>query len=330
MLLARMLLAAVVAQTAQPAPAPVIPFRPTPPRPTSTGRPQPPPAPTDCSQPASDLPAVALASVCAAEQSWRAALAAPPGSDDRRKQLEAAVDQYRSASSMTPAEQVKILSLDRLATLFDDLLLNEPLQMELALRELINFIPSELNPRFRLAGLQERQGQIDAAEETLLSARRLRPDDIEPYRMLAQFYARRATKIYDDARKEKATLFPPPPPLPPGTPDENGVYHIGGNIPPPTKSRDVPPVYPREAQIAGIQGIVIVEVIIGEDGRVSLSDILRSIPYLDEAALQAVRQWRYSPSIIDGRPARVKLTTTANFTVRDPDATPTPTPTAGP
>jgi len=66
---------------------------------------------------------------------------------------------------------------------------------------------------------------------------------------------------------------------------------VGGPIQPPVKIKDVKPVHPAEAQRAGIQGAVIVEIVIDETGRVSKASILRSIPMLDEAALEAVRQW---------------------------------------
>jgi protein TonB len=62
-----------------------------------------------------------------------------------------------------------------------------------------------------------------------------------------------------------------------------------------------------------VQGIVIIEAVIAEDGRVSNARILRSIPLLDQAALEAVRQWQFTPSFLNGQPVPVIMTVTVNF-----------------
>jgi TonB family protein len=101
-----------------------------------------------------------------------------------------------------------------------------------------------------------------------------------------------------------------------GQPGATGApVRVGGNIPPPAKLRDVKPIYPPEAQSAGIQGIIILEVTIGADGRVSDARVLRSIPPLDEAALGAVRGWEFTPTLLNGVPVPVIMTVTVNFTL---------------
>jgi TonB family protein len=101
-----------------------------------------------------------------------------------------------------------------------------------------------------------------------------------------------------------------------GRPGATGApLRVGGNIPPPTKLRDVKPIYPPEAQSAGIQGVVILEVTIGADGRVSDARVLRSIPPLDDAALGAVRGWEFTPTLLNGVPVPVIMTVTVNFTL---------------
>lgn len=105
---------------------------------------------------------------------------------------------------------------------------------------------------------------------------------------------------------------PPPPPLPvPQKP-----VRPGGDIRPPTKVRDVAPLYPPAAQAARIQGPVIIEATIGVDGRVQTARVLRSLPLLDEAALTAVRQWTYTPTLLNGVPVPVVMTVTVMFTLR--------------
>lgn len=88
---------------------------------------------------------------------------------------------------------------------------------------------------------------------------------------------------------------------------------VGGKIKQPMKIKDVKPVYPDMAQSAHVTGTVIVEATIGEDGKVVDAKILRSIPMLDKAALDAVRQWEYTPTLLDGVPVPVVLTVTITF-----------------
>jgi protein TonB len=106
---------------------------------------------------------------------------------------------------------------------------------------------------------------------------------------------------------------PPPPPLPPSG---DAPVRVGGNIRQPERLKDVPPIYPPIAQSARVQGVVIVEIVIGTDGKVQDAKILRSIPLLDEAALDAVRQWEYSVTQLKGTPVRVIMTATVNFTLQ--------------
>jgi TonB family protein len=80
---------------------------------------------------------------------------------------------------------------------------------------------------------------------------------------------------------------------------------IGGNIRPPTKVKDVTPVYPAIAKSANVLGEVVIEATIGTDGKVSDAKVVRSIPLLDRAALDAVRQWEYMPTLLNGVPVPV-------------------------
>jgi protein TonB len=91
---------------------------------------------------------------------------------------------------------------------------------------------------------------------------------------------------------------------------------VGGAIRTPTQLKKVNPVYPPIAQSARVQGVVIIEAIIGVDGRVSEAKVLRSIPLLDAAALDAVKQWQYTPTLLNGVPVPVIMTVTVNFTLQ--------------
>jgi protein TonB len=104
---------------------------------------------------------------------------------------------------------------------------------------------------------------------------------------------------------------PPPPPPPPTAP-----VRVGGNIKAPQKIKDVKPVYPAIAQSARVQGVVIIEATIGPNGQVQEAKVLRSIPLLDQAALDAVRQWVFTPTLLNGVPVPVIMTVTVNFTLQ--------------
>jgi len=80
--------------------------------------------------------------------------------------------------------------------------------------------------------------------------------------------------------------------------------------------KNVPPVYPPIAQSARVAGMVIIEATIGADGKVKDAKVLRSIPLLDQAALDAVRQWVFTPTLLNGVPVPVIMTVTVNFTLQ--------------
>lgn len=87
----------------------------------------------------------------------------------------------------------------------------------------------------------------------------------------------------------------------------------------PERIKYVQPAYPEDAKAAHVSGIVVVEAVIGEDGSVTDAKIIRSIALLDEAALAAVRQWKYAPTTLNGQPVPVIMTVTVNFTLNTGD-----------
>ena len=90
---------------------------------------------------------------------------------------------------------------------------------------------------------------------------------------------------------------------------------MGGDIRPPNKIKDVAPKYPDIAKQARVQGIVILEAIIDPTGNVTNVRVLRSIPLLDQSAIDAVRQWKYEPTLLNGVPVPIVMTVTVNFTL---------------
>jgi protein TonB len=101
-----------------------------------------------------------------------------------------------------------------------------------------------------------------------------------------------------------------PPPAPPSR-----AVRIGGNIHAPKLVHRVAPEYPKLAEAARIGGLVILEALVGEDGRVKTVTVLRGRPLLDEAAIAAVRQWRYKPLLLNGQTQEFYLTVTLSFNI---------------
>jgi len=108
---------------------------------------------------------------------------------------------------------------------------------------------------------------------------------------------------------------PPPPPSPSPVVAEVPVP-VGGNIKRPLKVGDVAPAYPALARAARVEGLVIIEATIGRDGRVRDARVIRSIPLLDAAALDAVRQWAFTPTLLNGSPVAIVMTVTVDFRLR--------------
>ncbi len=97
---------------------------------------------------------------------------------------------------------------------------------------------------------------------------------------------------------------------------EKEAVRATGEINPPHLIKRVNPVYPEEARKAGIQGTVILEAMTDEQGNVARVKVLQSIPQLDQAAIDALKQWKYEPVIIDGKPKAVVFTVTIRFQLK--------------
>jgi protein TonB len=99
----------------------------------------------------------------------------------------------------------------------------------------------------------------------------------------------------------------------PDAPPPVQAVRVGGQIKEPKKLKDIKPTYPDIAKQARVQGIVILECTISPQGKVTDVKILRGIPLLDQAAVDAVKQWVYTPTLLNGVPVPVIMTVTVNF-----------------
>ena len=117
----------------------------------------------------------------------------------------------------------------------------------------------------------------------------------------------------------RTTTWTPLAAQPAGTPPAQPVgppYRVGGDVKPPVVVSRVAPVYPEEAKKARISGIVIVEVLVNAEGRITRTKVLKPLPYgLDAAAEAAVRQWTLRPATLNGVPVEVLFNLTVNCRV---------------
>jgi TonB family protein len=94
------------------------------------------------------------------------------------------------------------------------------------------------------------------------------------------------------------------------------VLRIGGNVKAPERVKYVQPVYPADMLADHVSGIVIIEAIIDETGHVAQTKVLRSVPGFDQAAVDAVMQWEYTPTLLNGLAVPVLMTVTVNFSMK--------------
>jgi protein TonB len=94
---------------------------------------------------------------------------------------------------------------------------------------------------------------------------------------------------------------------------------VGGNIRPPRKLHNVNPTYPEKMREAGLEGVVPLEATIGRDGLVQFTRVLTAQVHPDfaHAAIEAVRQWRFDPTLLNGAPVEVVMTVKVEFRLSD-------------
>ncbi|HXQ25164.1 MAG TPA: TonB family protein [Candidatus Acidoferrales bacterium] len=102
----------------------------------------------------------------------------------------------------------------------------------------------------------------------------------------------------------------PPPPQPDAA---TAPIRVGGDVKPPRLVSTVLPVYPTMAKTAGVEGRVVIETSIQTDGSVKGSKVVSGPPMLRQAALDALRRWKYAPGMLNGEPVPVQITVTIEF-----------------
>ena len=102
-------------------------------------------------------------------------------------------------------------------------------------------------------------------------------------------------------------------------PGNSAPVRVGGNIKPPTKVKDVRPTYPESMREAGLEGTVPLEVLVGKDGTVVSARLASAQvhPEFARAAIEAVEQWVFTPTLLNGRAVEVTMTASIRFSLRD-------------
>jgi TonB family protein len=157
---------------------------------------------------------------------------------------------------------------------------------------------------------------LSAAEQELQARVAASPGTIGHHLALAQFYADAGrTSDAEQALSRAMELVRRARLGPAAAAGGSTPVRVGGGIAEPKKIADVKPVYPAEALQSKVQGVVILEAIIDAGGAVRDAKVLRGVPMLDQAALDAVRQWRFTPTLLNGVPQEVIMTVTVSFTL---------------
>ena len=112
------------------------------------------------------------------------------------------------------------------------------------------------------------------------------------------------------------SMIAPPPPPPPPPPKAPSRIRVGGNVQKANIISQIKPRYPRLARQARISGQVVLEAIISRAGLVENLKVVKGHPLLIQSALQAVKQWRYKPTVLNGTPVEVITRITVNFNLR--------------
>ena len=112
--------------------------------------------------------------------------------------------------------------------------------------------------------------------------------------------------ILGGAIQNTSAILPPPPPT-------RRIVRVGGNVRPPVALSTPEPRYPAIAMAAHIEGIVVIDAIIDEQGNVVQAKVIQGPPLLIAAALEAVTQWKYEPTYLNGQPVAVNTHVQVKF-----------------
>ncbi|MBY0495163.1 MAG: TonB family protein [Cyanobacteria bacterium] len=146
-----------------------------------------------------------------------------------------------------------------------------------------------------------------ATDREVLAYVRLKPGAIGYVSLAADVTG---VKVVSVGGKTEHLLASAPAPAPGADP-----VPVGGRIAMPQRLVTRPPVYPAIAKTGHVQGVVEVAIVVDATGNVARAQIVKSIPQLDKAALDAVKQWKYAPTIVNGAAVPVTMVVQVTFTL---------------
>ena len=261
-----------------------------------------------------------------AEATYKAALAAvgpnqavltqTAGFYNRRGQFENTLTALQSAADLTPTDPV---GYQLIATYYWEKAFKD---QSLTPADKAKYIDAGIGATDRALAIRADYREAMTYKNILLRMKsQTEPDPVRRDALIAEADALRARAMAVHTTEGMAMVGgapnPPPPPAAPGAAGASGApVRVGGNIKAPTKIQHVNPIYPQDALDARVTGMVIIEATINPEGSVETATVLRSVPMLDQAALDAVKQWRFTPTMLNGLPVPVIMTVTVNFTVK--------------
>lgn len=267
--------------------------------------------PSACAEPTPDNASEPVTFFCLGVKEHTRGVDLPSDHPDRERHLEGAAAYYRRAAASARQDPgLQAQALEKLADVYSTWELNHLVERVQVLQQIAQLRPTELLPLFRLAQAYEDIETFDAAELTWVSAKQLKPDDPEPYQMLGDFYRRRAN-AFGRGQSGVEGLTASQSSIP--TPDASGVYSVGRGVRAPERlddlalgsepgGRRVDVAIVIDEQGAVIDGRAIPKVIHYSDGS---TEQVTSMEQIHEA-VQQVRRWRFTPTIINDRPVKVR------------------------
>lgn len=198
--------------------------------------------------------------------------------------------------------------------LTDGLVLPLPSALQMAYIQAIAAPPPP--PAVRLASPAQRTPTLDRDLAPVVAPDRIVPERPAAQALVPELPAGDTSGAIADFgaigdRASTLSVMSPPPVQKPAAP-----VRVSELVQPPRKIVDVRPAYPELARQVKIEGTVVMEAILDRSGRVDQLRLVKSVPMLDQAALDAVRQWRYTPSVLNGQPVAVLMTVTIRFTLQ--------------
>ncbi|HUR81844.1 MAG TPA: TonB family protein [Thermoanaerobaculia bacterium] len=224
----------------------------------------------------------------------------------RAEQIDTALADYEKSASLEPSDPERAFSIAAVATGF------VTSHSELSAGRKRALLARAMEALGRVENVGQNPGQAAwAAYHRGAVLREQAKLESDPVRRKA--LETEAERVSTAARPAWRPLTAQPAATPP-SPPVGPPYRVGGDVKAPVVVSRVEPVYPEEAKKARASGLVILEVLVNAEGRITQTKVVKSLPYgLDAAAEAAVRQWTFRPGTLNGEPVEVRFQIVVNL-----------------